>query len=475
MYIGIQVSLAHFIREGVTSTFDELQDACGFNYLRILSGGGVKIGGPPPVDEVPEPHTGWTGFPIHYDHYRQTTIKPRPMLPEYDAKTKLETLGQVIEEKNRRGIKMHIRYEMGSFGAGASFLDGMAVDYEGRTQSHPCFNNPQWQGFLRGHVEDVYRYYDVDGFLMMNEASFPLTYLARHGGADLPGQEVKPNEKPATEPGCFCEHCCQLAHRQGINVERARQGLRELRNAVRLGNEGPLFEGWMGWMRFIFERPEIVQWNDFQVRAAENFGRMVCGAVKTFGKEKEYAMHLFHPTGFNPLYRITHNYHRYADVADILTPVVYHFAGGFRYAKGEKRLRAQLGGSMDADTFWKTNLALMGFDPEHEAHYDQLAERGLSHDWLARELARVKRMVDGKAKIVAALGWDVARSWRNNAPPVENDASVEEAVRVVCRAGIEGMVYARGYPEGTLGHMQAAGRALKEMGVWNGKGTVPHV
>jgi hypothetical protein len=468
MYIGIQVSLAHMIREGVTETFDELQDACGFNYLRILSGGGIKVGGPPPVEDVPEPHTGWTGFQIHYDHYNQTSIKPRPMLTEIDAKTKLEAMGHVIEEKNRRGMKMHIRYEMGSFGAGASFLDGMAMDLEGRIQGHPCFNNPNWQGFMRGHVEDVYRYHDVDGFLMMNESSFPLTHLGAHGGMDLEGTTPPKGKKP-TEPGCFCEYCCRKAREEGIDVEKARNSLRELRRAVRLGPEGPLFEGWIGYLRFLFEHPEVLQWNDFQIRSAENFSRMVSGALKTFGADKEFAMHVFHPTSFNPLYRLAHNYTRYADFADILTPVVYHYAGGFRYLKGEANLRAQLGGSMDANTFWKTNLALMGYDPEHEANTDELADKGLSHDWLARELARVKRMVAGKSKIVAALGWDVTRNWRENQPPVEDDASVEEAVRVVCRAGIDGMVYARGYPEGTLDHMRAAGRALKEMGVWSGR------
>ena len=117
----------------------------------------------------------------------------------------------------------------------------------------------------------------------------------------------------------------------------------------------------------------------------------------------------------------------------------------------------------------------MGYDPAHEAAYEELAEKGMSHDWLARELARVKRLVNGKAKIVAALGWDIARDWQNDVPPWEDDATVEEAVRVTCRAGVDGMVYGRAYPESTLEHIQAAGRALKEMGVWDGKNTVPHL
>ena len=81
MYIGTQLSLSYLAEAGVAHTLDELKDASGVNYIRVLASD-RKDHGPMPVFESEKPATGWTGFPIRPEHYEQTTIQPRGFMPE---------------------------------------------------------------------------------------------------------------------------------------------------------------------------------------------------------------------------------------------------------------------------------------------------------------------------------------------------------------------------------------------------------
>lgn len=92
----------------------------------------------------------------------------------------------------------------------------MTVDVYGRTGEVPCWNHPDYRNWWLATVEDLFRSYELDGFQWGAERVGPLSNFLYRG----------------TTPYCSCPHCRSRCRDRGIDVERAREGLRELHDFV---------------------------------------------------------------------------------------------------------------------------------------------------------------------------------------------------------------------------------------------------
>src|ERR1051325_1792578 len=90
--------------------------------------------------------------------------------------------------------------------------------------------NPNTRHFWLGLVEDYLRSYDVDGLMWGSERQGPLGNVlgTNHAGVGACGRVA-----------CFCQYCVAAARKEGINVDRAREGFLKLiawSDALRAGN-----------------------------------------------------------------------------------------------------------------------------------------------------------------------------------------------------------------------------------------------
>jgi hypothetical protein len=150
----------------------------------------------------------------------------------------------------------------------------MAGEYPGG----PCSHNPNYRNFLLGLFEDYARSYEIDGVMWGAErqGAFGNALGAYHEGGD-------------TDPGavtCFCEFCERRAKSQGINVERARHGFRELEKFVKAGRAGtrPIDGYYVTLWRILLRYPEILAWEMFWTDGVRETQKAIYDKVKAISR-----------------------------------------------------------------------------------------------------------------------------------------------------------------------------------------------
>lgn len=95
-----------------------------------------------------------------------------------------------------------------------------------------------------------------------------------------------------------------------------------------------------------------------------------------------------------------------------------------------------------------------------EAKLDDLAEAGLSPDYVARETQRALGGVQGKCQILPGININIPMG-RNSrrASPEDTYAATQAALK----AGAHGVILSRKYSEMRLANLTAAGRAVREV------------
>ena len=148
---------------------------------------------------------------------------------------------------------------------------------------------------------------------------------------------------------------------------------------------------------------------------------------------------------------------------DFIKPIVYHDILGPRLKEWviermQKRVLADLSLEQSLDLFY----ALFGHQPENEPDFHELAKRGLSPDYVHREIKRCVDGAAGQAKVYAGIGFDVPHYVANGMVQFPSDPEVvTEATRRALEAGAAGVVASREYNEMTLANLRAFGRALQ--------------
>jgi len=145
------------------------------------------------------------------------------------------------------------------------WVETLEVDLFGRRGRLPCFRNPDFRNWWLSVSEDQVKSYPLAGLLFSLDREDPLTLVLSQRA-----------------PGCFCTFCQAQADRQGIDVDRAREGFRHL-----LDPAGPTARAVAGGenpavvlFRLLLRFPDVAAWESLWMQGYLGLQQQLYGAVK---------------------------------------------------------------------------------------------------------------------------------------------------------------------------------------------------
>jgi hypothetical protein len=481
--VAIQIPAVSFSDEGVDKVLDTVQERAGVNTLLIAVfsyGRGIEgrqiPGHPLPDHGVQKYDTdtfhGGDYAEVHPEYYQGTIFRNfrAPDLGNFDV------LGEVVPRAKKRGMKSICWFEdVYNPRLLDNFEKAAEVDIYGRKTDEACLNNPYVRNFLISMVEDWTKSYDVDGVMWCSERQGALNNAtdADHGKAVLT---------------CFCEYCTQKGLQQGINVERARQGLKQLDLWIQAAwtqprpSDGYFVTFW----RLLLEYPEILAWEKFWTDSQREVYGQIYGTVKSINSNVLAGFHIMHLNSFNPFYRAEQDYRKLSQHADLLKICMYNNCAGPRMANYIDGVHSTIWHDAPAQSVLELYYNILGY--HGEAPLDKLRTAGFSSDYVFRETKRA--LADVKLPRVpnAAPNTDLAGpANEQNVPGLPREtiiypgididiptgkgekktqpSDVRGAVKAAFNAGAPGVILSRKYSEMRLENLSGAGAALKDLGI----------
>ena len=149
---------------------------------------------------------------------------------------------------------------------------------------------------------------------------------------------------------------------------------------------------------------------------------------------------------------------------DYVKPILYHEILGPRI-KGvwTERLRKTLLSELSQPQSLDLYYALFGYDPKLEPKLEEIAELGLSPDYVYRETKRLVTILGGKSAVYSGIGIDIPKGGGWGTAVWKSDPErLAQAVRRSFEAGAGGVVACREYEENSLDSLKVFGRAVRE-------------
>ncbi len=455
--IGIQVGAVSFVDEGVEKVLDILQERGRVNtiYLTTFTYGrglaGRQVPGKPFPDHGVQSsdesffHGGNYARP-HPRYYRDTILK-ETRAPDHGD---LDIVEQVLPAARKRGIKLYCSCEDQWRPSVLGINQVAELDLHGRRAGTLCLMHPDVRHFWTALVTDLCSSYDIDGILFFNERNGPL--LNATGSSHF--QQIA-----SSSTTCFCDHHRKAAAEHGIDIERAKQGYRQLDAfmqaalAGRRPSDGYFVEFW----RLLVEYPEIIAWDKLFDMGKHQVLTEVRAAVKAINPKLEVGFHIEHVNSFNPIFRATRRYSDLARMADFLKVVVYNNCGGERYRRFIENVGSTVFRDVPKGELLRFNNHLLGYGDE--SSLQALPHAGLSADYVARETKRALQGVEGRCRILPGIDIGIPTGPNSRkAAPEDTYAAVAAALK----AGADGVVLSRKYSEMRLDNLAAAGRAVHD-------------
>jgi hypothetical protein len=456
--IGIQIGAVSFIDEGTEKVLDILQERGAVNtlFVAVFTYGrgiaGRQVPGQPLPDHGKQEydlnfHGGNFATP-HQEFYNDTVLKDTraPDHGNYDV------LADVLPKARKRGIQTIGWLEDVYRPDIPNISQLQEVDLHGKNAHTLCFNNPNYKGFLAGLAKDYASSYEIDGLMWGSERQGALSNAlgAMHGGKQ-------------NDPGrvtCFCQFCQERARKQGINVERARQGFLELEKFVRNGRAGkrPVDGYYVSFWRILLNYPEIAAWEMLWTQSLRDMYKTIYESVKSVKPNVPVGWHIWHNNSFNPIYRAEQDLQVLSEYSDFLKMVMYHNCGGERMVGYIDSVRETIYGDTPPQLLLDFEYSVMN---DKERGFEELAFTGLSSDYVYRE---TKRALDGvagaKTQIWPGIDIDI--------PTADNHSKctpqgTKDAVLAAFRAGAHGVILSRKYSEMKLANFSGAGDAVREL------------
>jgi hypothetical protein len=481
--VAIQIPAVSFSDEGVEKVLDTVQERAGVNTLLIAVfsyGRGIEgrqiPGHPLPDHGVQKYDTdsfhGGDYAEVHPEYYADTIFKNfrAPDLGNFDV------LGEVIPKAKQRGMKSICWFEdVYNPRLLDNFEKAAEVDVYGRKTGQACLNNPYIHNFLSSMVEDWTKSYDVDGVMWCSERQGALNHaIDAHRGR--------------TTLTCFCKYCTRKGQLQGINVDRAREGLMHLDQWVRGAwtqprpSDGYFVTFW----RLLLEYPEILAWEKFWTDSQHEVYGRIYGTVKSINRRVLAGFHVMHLNSFSPFYRAEQDYRKLRQHADLLKICMYNNCGGPRMAHYIEGIHSTIWHDSPAESVLNLYYDILGYNGE--APLNKLTTTGLSSDYVYRETKRALADVQlAKAPIPGLSSDFVSPPSDRQIPGVPEEIliwpgididiptgkgekktqpeDVRGAVKAAFNAGAPGVILSRKYSEMKLENLSGAGAALKDLGI----------
>jgi hypothetical protein len=272
---------------------------------------------------------------------------------------------------------------------------------------------------------------------------------ASHGGGPSPGTV-----------GCFCPYCLEAARKDGINVDRARQGFLALERWIGGMKSGqrPADGAFVSFWRILVEQPEVLAWERLWNEGLRDTYRAMYRKAHEIAPQKPMGWHLWHTNSFAPFYRAEQDYQTFSGYSDFLKVVMYHNSGGPRMARYIRNVNSTLFADLTPEQTTEFTYRVQQYGAE--ASLDQLGTAGLSADYVRRETRRAVAGVAGRTRIWPGIEIDVPTG--NNEKKTTPD-DVFQAVKATFESGAHGIILSRKYSEMRLDNLRAAGRAIREV------------
>jgi hypothetical protein len=425
-------------------------------------------------------------FEPHEERYAFTRLKPR-RLP---AAAELgDCLGMVCEAAARRKMRVYahnLAYESAWDGYWpalrkedcsdissrvlANFTACCQIDLFGRKNFRVCMNHPDYRQYLLSIAEDQLRSYPIEGIKLNVERNGPLSSV-------LVGNYAATfhTRKPQA-PACFCAHCLKLAAERGINLERARQGWLELLNLSEtsfrqarergdaFAGEGPCLgdstaktppaDGYfITFLRIIMRFPEILQHNQLYYDSIKSLYGEMYGIVKMVHPDRKLGLHVWTHRAFSIFERAMWDYAELRRYADWIKPKIDHTTAGFRFHQDVRRYTQALFQDRSAESAYRAFCTMLGW--EEEGPYDELPTRGMSLDYVRRDVEMAVEAVRDEVPIYPGIGINIPAPTLTSTPE-----SVAAAIAAAHAGGARGIMLTRNYLEQQRENLIAAGEAI---------------
>lgn len=394
---------------------------------------------------------------VHPQYYKDTALKPEDTRATDFGN--LDVLARLLPAARKRGLKTFCWVIEDNAKPRVPNIDVLwERDLYGRVAGNhpagPCSNNPNYRNFLLGLFEDYARSYEIDGLMWGSERQGALSNAlgAFHGGGRVdPGRVT-----------CFCRFCEAKAKKQGIDVERAKQGFRELEKFVRAGRAGerPPDGYYVTFWRLLLRYPEMLAWEMFWTGALRGTYAALHERVKSVRRELPVGWHIWHNNSFNPIYRAEQDYRELAKYSDFMKPVLYNNCAGGRMVSYLDSVGQNVYGDIPKNQLLDFECQIMNY---REGGYNQIPRTGLSADYVYRETKRARDAVAGTpTQIWPGIDIDVPTGKGQSQCTPEG---VKAAVLAAFRGGADGVLLSRNYTEMKPENLAAAGQAVKELGL----------
>ncbi len=455
--MGIQVGAVSFVDEGTEKVLDNFQQMGAINtlFLATFTYGRGIAGRQPRGNQLPDHgkqeyddnFRGGNYATPHPQYYGNTSIKPEraPDHPNYDV------LADVLPAARRRNIKVVPWFE-DVFRSDVPGLDrALEVTVHGRPGSRPCLRNPNMRNFWLGMVEDYLRSYEVDGLMWGSERQGPLNNAlgASHGGKPNPGSV-----------GCFCNYCRDAGQKEGIRIERARDGYLALERWIEAQRQGqrPTDGAFVTFWRILTEYPEVLGWERLWNEGLRDTYRDMYRRAHEIAPSKPIGWHIWHTNSFAPFYRAEQNYAEFSKNSDFLKVVIYNNSGGPRMRQYINNVNSTLFADLTPEQTLEFTYRVQQYP--NEKPLDRIALEGLTADYVLRETRRAVAGVTGQTKIWPGIEIDIPTGANEKKTQPED---VYKAVQAAFKGGAQGVILSRKYSEMKLDNLRAAGRAVRDL------------
>ena len=448
------ISIAPLIQRDLDAMFADMRERAGVNVLFVF----IYTHEPHRAGVAAENFHGGNYARPHMEFYKNTPLTFQDMsAPEFGG---VDVLEKIIPVAKKHGIRVFpFILEDNSLPAAVktNWESLYEVDHHGRrTTGHPggpCFNNPGYQNFTLGLVEDYARSYDIGGIMWGSERQGGLLNtlgLSQSSGID-PGKTT-----------CFCEFCLKKGRERDIDVERARQGFDEMENFVRAtrASQKPRDGYFMEFWRLLLKYPEVLAWENLWATSRHELQAAIYKKVKGINPALQVGWHVWQNVSFSPFQRAEENLSDLVGFSDFIRPALYNNVAGGRFVNFVKGARGSVFGDLSADT--TTEMFFQELNYTNEAPFDKLAATGFSADYVERETRRsVEALTGHPVQIWPGVDIDVPVSAGESHCTPE---SVASAVKAAFKGGAQGIILSRNYIEMKPENLSGAGNALRELG-----------
>ena len=458
--VGIQIGAVSFVDEGVDKALDTLQERAGVNAIMIsvftysygsegrqqpgaFSDHGLQ------TSNVDTFHGG-NYAAIHPEYYKDNVFGNfrAPDLGDFDV------FEAVIPKAKARGIKTFAWCEdQAKPQYVTQFEKGAEVDVDGKSTGQMCLNNPYVHSFFASMEEDWIKSHPIDGVMFGSERQGPFGNAigAKHGRMG--------GSAPLT---CFCTYCAKKGRDRGIDVDRAREGYKLLRQWVAGARAGsrPTDGYFVTFWRLLLKYPEILAWEQMWSDNQQELYSLIYGTAKNINHNLQVGFHVWHNNSFSPFYRAEQDYWALRQSADFLKPVVYNNCAGPRMVEYIHNVQSTVFRDNPPEEVLDWHYDVLGY--KGEASLRQLPAAGLSSKYVAEETARAVAGVKNEIPICPGIDINVptAKGEKTTEP-----ADVRAAVEGALIAGASGVILSRKYYEMTLANLSAAGEVFRSAGL----------